>query len=258
MTSKAPQVARATLFKNLHVKGDPLVLFNIWDAGSARAIQETGAKAIATGSWSVAAAYGYADREELPFELALANVQRITRSVDLPVTVDLESGYGRTPSEVQASVSRVIEAGAVGINFEDQVIQGEGLYSVGEQCARIEAIRSAAEEASIPLFINARTDIFLKAALAHREHLEDALQRALAYASAGANGFFAPGLSDPDLIARLCELAPVPVNIMVTDNTPPSKQLAQLGVARISYGPRPYRQMIEALKAAGRMALLLG
>ncbi|HYP42042.1 MAG TPA: isocitrate lyase/phosphoenolpyruvate mutase family protein, partial [Chloroflexia bacterium] len=89
-------------------------------------------------------------------------------------------------------------------------------------------------------------------------HLEDALQRALAYASAGANGFFAPGLSDPDLIARLCELAPVPVNIMVTDHTPPSNQLAQLGVARISYGPRPYRQMIEALKAAGRMALLLG
>jgi 2-methylisocitrate lyase-like PEP mutase family enzyme len=253
----ANQTERAHLFKSFHIKGEPLILFNVWDAGSARALQEIEAKAIATGSWSVAAAQGYADGQELPFDLALANLKRIVASVDLPVTIDLEGGYGDSSEELQESVKRVIEAGAVGINFEDQIVGGTGLYSIEGQRARIEALREAAEVATVSLFINARTDIFLKADPASHgeEHLEEAIRRATTYAEAGANGFFAPGLRNTKYIERLCEASPLPVNILVMPDVPSSKQLAALGVARISYGPGPYRLVIETLKEAGRKAL---
>lgn len=253
------QTERAHLFKEFHVKGEPLILFNIWDAGSARAIQETGAKAIATGSWSVAAAQGYADGQEIPFDLALRNLKRIVACVDLPVTIDLEGGYGDSPDELRESVTGVIEAGAVGINFEDQIVGGTGLYSIEGQRARIEAIREAADQTPISLFINARTDIFLKADHASHteEHLDEAIRRAKAYAEAGASGFFAPGLRNAKYIERLCESSPLPVNILVMPDVPSSKQLAALGVARISYGPGPYRLVIEALKEAGRKALAM-
>ncbi len=246
------QTELAQLFTRLHVKGNPLILFNIWDAGSAKAVQEVGAKAIATGSWAVAAAHGYSDGEKLPFEVALSTLREIAASVDLPVTLDMESGYGRTPAQLQANIQRVIAAGAVGINFEDQIINGEGLYSVEEQSARIKAIRQAA---GIPLFINARTDIFLIHNPANEGHLEEAIQRAHAYAEAGASGFFAPGLRDARSIQKLCEVSPLPVNILVLANTPSPQELAALGAARISYGAGPYRQMIAALKEAGRKAL---
>ena len=250
------QTERANLLKSFHTKGEPLILFNVWDAGSARAIQEIGAKAIATGSWSVAAAQGYADGQELPFDLVLANLKRIVASVALPVTIDLEGGYGDSPNELQESVTRVIEAGAVGINFEDQIVGGTGLYSIEGQRARIEAIREAAEQAPIPLFINARTDIFLKADPAsHSEHLEEAIGRATAYAEAGASGFFAPALRNAKYIKKLCKASPLPVNILVMPDVPSSKQLAALGVARISYGSGPYRLVMETLKEAGRKAL---
>ncbi len=251
------QRKRANLLKSLHIKGDPLILFNIWDAGSAKVLQEIGARVIATGSWSVAAAHGYEDGEKLPFDLVLANLQRITASIDLPVTIDLEGGYGQSPVQVQENVTKVINAGAVGINFEDQVIGGEGLYSIENQRARLKAARAAAEHASIPLFINARTDVFLKSNPADHDdsHLEEAVRRASAYAESGASGFFAPGLRDAKHIEKLCKLSPIPVNIMVLPDTPSPKQLASLGVARISYGPGPYRQVMETLKEAGRKAL---
>lgn len=153
---------RANLLKNLHIKGNPLILFNIWDAGSAWAVQEIGAKVIATGSWSVAAAHGYDDGEKLPFDMVLANIKRIIASVDIPITIDLEGGYGKSSTKVQDNVLKIIEAGVVGINFEDQIIDGEGLYSIEDQCARISAIREVAKHTEIPIFINARTDLFFK------------------------------------------------------------------------------------------------
>jgi 2-methylisocitrate lyase-like PEP mutase family enzyme len=250
------QIEQANALRNLHIKGQPLIIFNIWDAGSAKAVQEIGAKVIGTGSWSVAAAHGFDDCEKLPFDLVLANLKRIIANVDLPVTIDLEGGYGKSPAEVQESVKRIIEVGAVGINFEDQVVGGEGMYSVEDQCARIQAIREAAEQISIPLFINARTDIFLQINPAHQSdnHLEEAIQRASAYAESGASGFFAPGLRNPKYIAKLCENSRIPVNIMVLPDTPSIKQLAELGVARISYGPGPYCDVIDSLKEAARKA----
>jgi 2-methylisocitrate lyase-like PEP mutase family enzyme len=248
------EIERANLLKSLHRKGEPLILFNIWDAGSAKVLEEIGAKAIATGSWSVAAAHGFPDGEKLPFDSALANLKRIVESVDVPVTIDLEGGYGRE----QESVAKVIQAGAVGINFEDQIVGGEGLYSIEDQSSRIRAIRQAAENFTVPLFINARTDIFLKSTNHTEDQLKEAVRRAGSYAESGASGFFAPGLMDAKFIERLCELSPIPVNIMMFPGVPSSKQLAELGVARISYGPIPYRLAMAALEKAGRKALSMG
>jgi len=251
------QYDRANLLKNLHIKGDPLILFNIWDAGSAKAMQEAGAKVIATSSWAVAAAHGCDDGEKLSFHLALANFKRIIANVDLPVTIDLEGGYDPNPSVVQENVIRVIEAGAVGVNFEDQIIGGEGLYSIEDQCARIRAVRKAADLTSIPIFINARTDIFFKAnATNHDDSLiKEAILRASAYAEAGANGYFVPGLVTAQYIEKLCSHSPMPINVMILSNMPSVKQLASLGVARISYGPGPYCLVMDALKEAGRKTL---
>jgi 2-methylisocitrate lyase-like PEP mutase family enzyme len=250
------QTEKAKLFRDLHVKGNPLILFNIWDAGSAQAIEEAGAKAIATGSWSVAAANGFGDGEKLPFDLAIANLERIVGSVDAPVTVDFEGGYATVNSALKENIKKVIAAGAVGINFEDQIVGGEGLYTVEEQAARIKVIREVSEQNSIPFFINARTDIFLKTYPARHDvaQLNEVIRRAAAYAQAGASGLFAPGLRDIEFIKKLCELAPIPVNIMVLPDTPPPEELAKLGVARISYGPAPYRQTTEFLKEAGQKA----
>ena len=253
------QIERANAFAKLHIKGSPLILYNVWDAGTARAVRDAGAVAIATGSWSVAAANGYSDGEQIPLDAALANLRRIVASVDLLVSLDVESGYGRTPAEVAATATKIIEAGAIGINIEDQIIDGDELYSIEEQAARIAAIREAAKQAGVPLFINARTDIYLKLwGKTHTdEHLAHAVSRANAYAAAGADGFFAPGLADAGYIGKLCEQSPLPVNIMVMDTTPSSKQMASLGVARISYGASPHRRAMLAITEAARAALVM-
>ena len=251
MTSQE-ELARA--FQSLHVAGDPVVLFNIWDAGSAKAVARAGAKAIATGSWSVAAAHGYDDGEKLPFDLALANLERIVAAVDLPVTIDLESGYGRTPEDVGDAAAKAIASGAIGFNLEDRVIGEKGLYSLDDQSARVRAAREAADRAGIPVFINARTDTFLKADPATHDvsHTEEALRRAAAYAQAGASGLFVPGLVNEALLGRICNASPLPVNVMVHAATPPASRLAEMGVARISYGPGPYRESMGALEEAAR------
>ncbi|MDR6552365.1 isocitrate lyase/phosphoenolpyruvate mutase family protein [Paenibacillus qinlingensis] len=243
----------------MHRSGSPLILVNAWDAGSARTVQQAGAQAIATGSWSVAAAHGYDDGEALPFDLVLSNLQRIYNNVDLPITIDIEGGYGRSPQIVKENVLKIIECGAVGINIEDQWIDGSQLYSAEEHALRIAAVRDAVQHTSIPLFINARTDIFFQtSASEHNEaHIEAALQRALVYAEAGAHGFFVPGLCNEKLIEHLCQQSPIPVNVMISPESPSLQRLAALGVARISYGPHPYLQLMNALKQASSRALAL-
>lgn len=252
------QIERAKEFAALHLKGDPLIIFNVWDAGTAKAAAEIGAKAIATGSYAVAMANGFEDGETMPFELVLANIRRIVSTVNLPVSLDFEGGYAREQDKLAENIKIVIEAGAIGINFEDRIVAGEGIYCVEEQAARIRAIRRAADEASVPLFINARTDIFLsRDTVTHaEEHLQESIERAHAYAEAGASGFFAPALVNHDFIGRLCDESPLPVNILVWSGAPTSKVLADLGVARISYGGSSYRTTMEAFKEAGKNALL--
>lgn len=243
------QIEKAERFRRLHVPHDPLILYNIWDAGSAKAVVRAGAKAIATGSWSVAAAQGYEDGEELPLNDVLAVVGRVVQSVDCPVTVDFESGYAVDPDTIAQNVRRLLALGVIGLNLEDQVVNAPGLYSIKDQVKRLRAVRAAAEALGVPAFINARTDVFLKAApdADHATLVEEAVARASAYAEAGANGYFVPGLTDVALIRRLCNAVALPVNVMVS-KPDRNRELASLGVSRISFGPSPYIKMTTALE----------
>jgi len=241
-------------FAALHISGDPLVLFNVWDAGSALAVAKSGAKAIATGSASVAMANGFGDGEKLPMEFALANAKRIVEAVDLPVTVDFEGGYSADPAEAGRNVARLVEAGAIGCNFEDQIVGGEGLYSIEDQSGRIAAVRQAVGPG---FFINCRTDLFLKSPQETHDAamLEEAIARVRAYAEAGANGFFVPMLGDLDLLRRLCSESPVPVNFMTYPGCPSNADVAATGVARISHGPFPFMALMGQLEEAARAAI---
>ena len=146
------QIERARIFHTLHVKGDPVVLFNVWDPGTAQIVAKAGAKAIATGSWPVAAAFGYADGETIPLDVALDNFRRIVAATDLPATMDLEGGYGVEPEAVAKTVTRAIEAGAVGFNFEDQVVGGSGLHDIAVQTKRVEAAAAAVKASGVPAY----------------------------------------------------------------------------------------------------------
>jgi 2-methylisocitrate lyase-like PEP mutase family enzyme len=244
------QIKKAKQFAALHVKGTPVVLYNAWDAGSAKTIVDAGAEAIATSSWSVAAAQGYDDGEDLPLALAEQIVGQIAATVDVPVTVDFEGGYSDDDRKLASNISKLLDLGIIGINFEDRVVKGKGLYGVDRQAKRIAAIRHAADQKGIPLFINARTDVFL----GHSADVDEALEREKAYAAAGASGFFIPGLTDAGQIRRIAEQATLPVNVMVMEGVPSNDRLAKLGVARVSYGPIPYVETMEALqKEAGKL-----
>ncbi|HZX26597.1 MAG TPA: isocitrate lyase/phosphoenolpyruvate mutase family protein [Telluria sp.] len=250
------QILNAHVFRALHAPGDPLILFNCWDAGSAKAVAAGGARAIATSSWAVAAANGFADGEKLPRELAIANLERIVRAVALPVTVDLERGYGSTPDAVADTVTQAIRAGAVGCNLEDGA-EGGGLRPAADQARRLRAARDAAERFGLPFYLNARTDAFLQAAPADHTPalLEATLERAQLYATHGADCLFVPGLADAALIERLVRASPLPVNLMAAAGTPPLATLRALGVARLSYGASPYIQALRGLGDAARAAV---
>ena len=243
------QADKARYFKTLHIPGNPLVLYNIWDAGSAKTVASAGAQALATGSWSVAAAQGYGDGQAIPLDFALQIITRITTSTDLPVSVDFEGGYAADPAELAANTTRLITAGAIGINFEDQIVGGTGLHPVTDQVQRIKAIRQAADASGVPLFINARTDLFLKTQTNQAALVAEALARQTAYAQAGADGFFIPGLADNALIAEICQASSLPVNVMMVGNHTSLPTAARLRAARASFGPGPYRLAQEDLKA---------
>jgi 2-methylisocitrate lyase-like PEP mutase family enzyme len=242
------QAEKAARFAELHVKGAPLLLYNAWDAGSAKSILDAGAKAIATSSWAVAEAHGYRDGEAIPIGLVAQIIARIAGTIDAPVTVDFEGGYSDDDRVLAENVSRLLELGVIGINFEDRVVQGAGLYATDRQARRIAAIRDAAGKKGVDLFINARTDLFLGQEGDPAKSTGDALDRAKAYAAAGASGFFVPGLRHDALVGRICDGVALPVNVMVMDGVPPNDRLSELGVARISYGAIPYIRSMKALR----------
>jgi 2-methylisocitrate lyase-like PEP mutase family enzyme len=247
-----PSQAKAANFRELHKAGSPLILFNAWDSGSAQAVAKGGASAIATGSWSVAAANGFADGEKISRELVIGTLRRITGSTDLPVTVDLESGFGIGLEAVAETIRLSIEAGAIGCNLEDSIPADGSLRSIEDAAARINAARRAADATLPGYFINARTDIFFRGPSTENnaDLLDEAIIRVGAYAEAGADGLFAPGLSDLALIRDLAAASPLPLNIMRLGETPKIAELAAAGVARISHGPYPYLLAMGALERA--------
>ena len=251
------QADKANTFRALHKKGDPVILYNIWDAGTARALDEAGAKALATASWAVAAAMGFDDGENVPFEHLIFVTKRITTVCDLPLTVDLESGFATDADSVARNAARLVEAGAVGFNIEDRRPGDAELLSADVQAHRLQAVRKRCEEDGVPAVINARTDLFLveKDKSKHAGLIDEAARRALTYREAGADCLFAPGLADPALIKALCQAAPTPVNIFKTPDTPKLEELAGLGVARISYGPFAYNAAMAALAQSAKAVL---
>jgi 2-methylisocitrate lyase-like PEP mutase family enzyme len=239
-------------FAALHVSGDPVVLYNIWDVGSALAVVRAGAKALATGSHPVADANGWPDGQQVPMEFAFANAKRIVDSVELPVTVDFEGAYSADPEEGGANVARLKQTGAVGCNFEDQVLGGEGLHPIGLQAKRVAAIRKAVGD---DFYINARTDLFLKTQTYDDALIDQVVERGKAFADAGASGFFVPRLSDPKQIERVVREVPLPLNVIAFPGAPDKSVWANAGVARISHGPFPHRALMAKFEEMARAAI---
>jgi 2-methylisocitrate lyase-like PEP mutase family enzyme len=227
------QQTRAELFRSLHTAGEPFVLVNVWDVASARIVEAAGARAIATTSAGVAWSLGAPDGDALARDLAVELISRIVGAVSVPVTADIESGFGATPDLVGDTVRAVLAAGAVGVNIEDARHDGTpSLRDIDDQCARLCAARTAATEAGVPLFINARVDTYLRGL----GGLAETVARASAYLAAGADGIFVPGVVDPDQVAVLVAKIAAPVNILAGPGAPSLPELAKLGVSRMSLG----------------------
>jgi 2-methylisocitrate lyase-like PEP mutase family enzyme len=232
-------------FAAQHVPGDPLLLYNIWDVGSAVAVAKAGAPALSTGSHSLAEAQGFPDGEGIPLNLFLEAIRRIVAAVEIPLSADFEGGFAADPAHLAEHSRLLAEAGAVGCNFEDQVIGGKGLHPIAEQARRVAAVAESG------LWVSARTDLFLHKYFAgenanDRALLPEGLERAHAYAEAGAHSYFVPGVTDLDLIADICAAAPLPVHVINVEGVDRAA-LAQTGVARISWGPRPWIWAMQRL-----------
>jgi len=239
-------------FASLHRPGDPVILYNVWDAGSAEAVARAGAKAIATGSHPVGDASGFGDGQQVPIDFVLDNATRVAGAVELPVTVDFEGAYAVEPDQAGANVARLKATGVVGCNFEDQVIGGEGLHPLDLQCRRVAAIRDAVGG---DFFINARTDLFLKTDRYDDALVGQVIERGKAFADSGASGFFVPRLSDPKHAERVVREVPLPLNLIAFPGAPSNRDWADAGVARISYGPFPHRALMKQLEEAAKAAI---
>lgn len=249
----------ADILRALHAPSDgrALVLPNAWDAASAALIAQAGARVIATSSAGVAWSLGRPDGHGLTREEMAAAVGRIVDVVEVPVTADIEAGYGPGTEDVAATVREVIEAGAVGVNLEDALAPGGPLHDVPAQTARLRAARRAAEEAGLPgLWINARTDVFLFGTGAPGAQMEEVLSRGKVYADAGADSLFVPGLVDLDMVADLVRRSPLPVNVMAGPGAPPVSAFEAVGVRRVSVGAGPAQAAYGVVQRAA--AELLG
>ncbi|MDP3890287.1 isocitrate lyase/phosphoenolpyruvate mutase family protein [Nocardioides sp.] len=211
----------AALFHDLHQRpGRPLVLANCWDVVTARLVEEAGAAALATTSAAVAWSLGRPDGHRLELDLMLATLRRITTAVDVPVSCDIEGGFGEDDAALAAAVRGVIEAGAVGVNLEDSTGSGP-LRSIDEAAHRVRVVRDAARKAGVDLFINARTDTYLSGS----GDLDETVLRGRAFVEAGASGVFVPGTGDLDVIGTLVEAVPAPLNVLVGPGSPTVPEL---------------------------------
>jgi 2-methylisocitrate lyase-like PEP mutase family enzyme len=250
--TKKTQTLLARQFLELHHGPNILVLPNAWDVSSARIFEDAGFPAIGTTSAGVANSFGYADGQKIPRKEMLAVVRRIAEAVDVPVTADVEAGFGSTPEEVADTAREVIAAGAVGMNLEDGVDgKPDLLADLNLQKEIIQAVLEVAGGAGAPFVLNARTDVFLNSIGPAETRLTRTIERLNAYRAAGAQSLFAPGVKDRETIAQLARGVAGPLNILATIGTPPIAELQQLGVARVSVGSGPMRATLGFL---GRMA----
>ena len=258
------QRALATTFRELHHSARPLLLVNAWDVVSARIVEDSGAPAIATTSAGVAWAEGFADGEQITREHMLSRVAHIARSVNVPVSADLEGGYGETVADARTTALGAIECGAVGLNFEDAHPNGQGLLDIDAQVARIKAMRDAATDAGVPLVINARTDTFLAdVGPDDAWRLAESLRRGNEYLAAGADCVFVPGVTDAATIQALVAGLRGPLNVLAGAATPSIAALRELGVARVSLGSgamsvvlAEFRNLVRVLGETGDFAFL--
>lgn len=220
----------ATTFAALHAGPKLLILPNAWDAGSARIIESAGASAIATSSAAVAWAHGYPDGQFMPFETLLATVSEITRVVTIPVSADIEAAYAHDAATAAATVSRVVEAGAVGINIED------GNDPPDLLARKIENLKTAAHKAGVELWVNARVDTYLRRLVPAERAYDDAVARARLYREAGANSIFVPAVAEAAVIEKLVKAVVLPLNLLAWPGLPDGPTLERFGVRRLSAG----------------------
>lgn len=258
------QIDKAMQFRQLHRGPRALVLANVWDVASARIIQAAGFPALATTSAGIAFSLGYPDGQKIPREEMIARIRRIARAVDVPVSADIEAGYGRTPEIAAQTTRELIEAGAIGMNLED--LSGDPdrpLLDLSVAVEKIKAVRETAAQMRVPLVVNARTDVYLRPPTEGVPSYNEALRRLTAYRDAGADCVFAPGVKDSETIGRLVQDLQCPVNILALAGCPSIPEMEKLGVARVSLGSGAMRatlgllvRIAEELKSSGTFSTL--
>lgn len=262
--NRAEQAQQAELFRNKHRGPRLLLLPNAWDAMSARVFVAAGFDAIATTSGGVAWSLGYADGEQTPWAEVVAATARIVRAALVPVTADIEAGYGETADAVMRSVAEIIEAGAVGVNLEDGTTHGPvPIRNPADAADRIRAAREAAKAAGVPIVINGRTDLYLRNIGDEASRFGETVERGRSYLAAGADCVYPIGLRDPATIGRLVKALGAPININVRAGSPSVAELEALGVARASTASQVAlmamsltRQVADDLRATGRFDTL--
>lgn len=253
------QQDKAVEFRRLHTEARPLVLPNAWDAASARIFEDAGFRAIGTTSAGVAASLGYADGQHISREEMLEAVRRIASAVAVPVSADIEAGYGDRAEDIFKTIHGVIASGAVGINLEDSCSNGANtLVEVSLQVEKIRAARDTSSQFGLDFFINARVDVYLMAVGEAASRFDHTLARARAYCEAGADCIFVPGLSDSEKIAALVHEIDAPVNILANPGVPSVLELTHLGVARVSVGSGPMRATLALVRRIARELLEQG
>jgi len=260
------QKSKATTFRGMHRGPKVLLLPNAWDVASARIFENAGFGAIASTSAGVAFSLGYPDGEKISREEMLARVGRIARTVKVPVTADVEAGYGSRPEDAARTASEVIAAGAVGMNLEDATHDpAHPLEELSRQLERIRAVREAALKTGVLLVLNARTDVYLLKVGDAGKRYDETVRRLAAFRDAGADCVFIPGLSDAETISRIVRDLKCPVNILAGPGSPSVRELQNLGVARVSVGSGPMRatlglvaRIAQELKTAGTYSALEG
>jgi 2-methylisocitrate lyase-like PEP mutase family enzyme len=231
---------KASRLLALHQGPHILTLANVWDVASARIVEQAGFKAIATSSAAVANSLGYPDGEHISRDEMLSVVKRIAAKVSVPVSADLEAGYGEGPEEMADTARTMIESGAVGLNLEDGIKEA-ALVSIEQHVAKIELIRETGEALGVHVVINARTDVYLAQIGEPASRFEHAVRRLNAYRDAGADSLFAPGVYDAETIGKLSQAVKGPLNVLAGPATPPLAELERLGVRRVSFGSWPAR-----------------